>query len=138
MRLPDRYAELAPLVKGSSYQQLFDLLYKAGQLRYSLKSHLNKINPKIGTPKKLQALIDLGYLACNNSQVFTITDKTVEALKEQGYNCKILARNLTGEEAKHELEISSMKEIPEINPDYIPPKIYNFLADEDQAWICYT
>lgn len=115
MRLPDRYSELAPLIKGSSYQQLFDLLYKAGQLRYSLKSHLNKINPKLGTDtkklQKIQTLVDLGYLACNNSQVYTITEKTRDALKnypKKHYNCKIFAETVSGEGAEHQLDVSSV------------------------------
>ncbi len=56
------------LLKGSSQKQLLDLLYKAALLRYTTKNQLNHINPKLGTAKKLPHLVDLGYLACNNSQ----------------------------------------------------------------------
>jgi hypothetical protein len=108
MRLPDKYPELEPLTKGSSYQQLFDLLYKAGQLRYFQKSHLNKLNPKLGTPKKLQALVELNFLTCNNSQVYNITQKTKDLLHQEGYNCKILAETVSGEGNPHNLFLSSV------------------------------
>lgn len=96
------------LVKGSSKKQLTDLLYKAALLRYTTKDNLNSINPKLGTSKKLASLISLGYLACKNSQVYIITDKTRTLLKENAYNIEMISTKITGEGREHDLKITSV------------------------------
>ena len=108
MKLSERYPDLNLLTAGSSFSQLFNLLYTASLLRYTTKEHLNQINHKLGTPRKLQILAESGYLTCKNSKVFVITDKTRRLLEEQGYTCKILAKKITGETAEHELLIASV------------------------------
>jgi len=106
VRLFEIYPDLEPLTAGSSYSQLFNFLYSLALLRYFTKDHANKVNSKLGTKKKIAQLCELDYLNCKNSQVYTITEKTRKLLDEQGFNCKILAKKLTGEGNDHDLKIT--------------------------------
>lgn len=99
----DRYAEIEPLTKGSSYKQLFDFLHTAYLLRFTTKDQLNRINNKFGTPKKLAKLTELGFFVFN--EAYSVTEKTLTILKDESYITivKIPDGNFTA----HHLDISN-------------------------------
>jgi hypothetical protein len=124
----DRHPDLEPIVRGSTYKKLFDWLYKAAQLRYTTKDHLNRLNHQFGTKKKIQSLIEAGFLtAINSNQVFVITDKTRQALKDEGYNTKILQKEFNGSSVEHELKIvDALFETTLANPELHAIFYYDF------------
>jgi hypothetical protein len=104
----DKYPELADLIKGSSYNQLFQLLYKVALLRYATPEHLKRISFKIGTVKKTARLNELGLLNTHPSGVSVITDKGLNLLKEEGYNTEPVNKKLQGTGAGDEPVIASV------------------------------
>ena len=70
MAILDDYPELVELLKGSSLNQIGELLYRLYQLRYATKDQLNYFNNKLATPKKLKKLVDLEYLKTTNTDYF--------------------------------------------------------------------
>jgi hypothetical protein len=105
--LPDRYPELSPLIKGASFAQLFDLLYKLAQLRYADLSILSAFNKKIATKFKLPKLVALGYLKEVDGWFYTAS-KTLELLGKEGYNTAIIRSNFTGEVKEHQRALSAV------------------------------
>lgn len=108
MELEELYPDLAPLVKGASFTQLFRLFHALALVRYATKDQLNSVNSKIATKKKLTLLVDMGYLFLTNTGAYFTAPKTLELLKERGFNTKILQKKLTGEGAEHQLQITSV------------------------------
>lgn len=108
MNLADKYPELADLIKGASYNQLFQLLYKAALLRYTAPEHLKRINPKIGTVNKTARLNELGLMHTYPAGVSVITDKGLNLLKDVGYNTGHIVKKLQGDGSGDEPVISSV------------------------------
>ena len=109
MRLEERHSDLAELVKGSSYTQLFQALYILAQVRYGHRTQLGAVNNKIFSHPKLTKLVYLGYLTCKAGGVFSITDKTLNLLKENDYPVSHLSSDLRGEGGKEEICKSAVK-----------------------------
>jgi hypothetical protein len=107
LELSDRYPELSPLIKGASFAQLFDLLYKLAQLRYADLPILSGFNKKIATKFKLPKLVKAGYLQEVDGWFFT-GHKALETLKNEGYNTAILRSNLTGGAGQHQRVLSAV------------------------------
>lgn len=107
MKLEDKHKELAPIIKGSSFNQIFNWFYQLAQIRYATKEHLNFFNNKIGTPKKLKALTDEGFLLSVNDYFFT-APKTLKILQDNGFDTGILQHKFTGEVGKHQKTLSSV------------------------------
>jgi hypothetical protein len=105
MKLEERYQDLAEIVKGASFNQLFSFFYTLALLKYAVKDQLNQINNKLGTKKKLQRLVALDYLAATALEVYTITDKTLGVLANVGLNTKIIQRP-GGQGEKERLAVS--------------------------------
>lgn len=103
MLYPDTYPELVDIVKGSTWKKFFDWLYKAAQLRYTTKDHLNALSKQFGTPKKLAKLIEAGFLT---GVPYSIAPKAKEILKAEGYNTRTLQKDFNGLELKHALKIT--------------------------------
>jgi len=108
MNLTDKYPEFADLVKGASYNQLFQLLYKVALVRYAAPEHLKRMSFKIGTVKKTARLNELGLLQTFPSGVSVITDKGLKLLEEESYNTGHIARKLQGQGLGDEPVISSV------------------------------
>jgi hypothetical protein len=108
MNLNDKYPELADLIKGASYNQLFQLLYKVALIRYATPEHLKRISSKIGTVNKTAKLNDLGLLSTYPTGVSVITVKGLNLLKENGYNIGHIAKKLQGTGSGDEPIISSV------------------------------
>jgi len=108
MNLTDKYPELADLVKGASYNQLFQLLYKVALIRYATPEHLKRINFKIGTVNKAAKLNEFGLLNTYPTGISVITDKGLNLLKENGYNIGHIAKKLQGNGFGDEPVISSV------------------------------
>ena len=108
MNLNDKYPELANLIKGSSYNQLFQLLYKVALLRYAAPEHLKRISFKIGTVNKTAKMNELGLLQTFPTSISVITDKALNLLKEEGYNTELLIKKLQGTGAGDEPVIASV------------------------------
>lgn len=107
MRLEEKYSDLTDIVKGSSFSQLFQLLWTLGTVKYATKEQLNSVNSKLATKKKLEKLASADYLSVRNN-VFKITRKTLHLLKVQGYNTAIIPRKLTGEGDINEINNTSV------------------------------
>ena len=97
MDLETRHTDLAELVRGASWKQLFSTLYRLALVRYGTHRLLNPVNIKIATKRKLKKLVNLGYLSVNPTGVYTVTPKCLNLLKEHGYNTKILQKDFTGQ-----------------------------------------
>lgn len=96
MNLNDKYPELADLIKGASYNHLFQLLYKVALLRYAAPEHLKRISFKIGTVNKTAKMNELGLLQTFPSGISVITDNGLKILKEEGYNTELVIKKLQG------------------------------------------
>ena len=108
MRLEECHSDLAELVKGSSFSQLFSLLHILAQVRYADKAQLNTCNFKLATRAKLLKLEHLGYLTCKN-KVYSVTSKTIELLKENDYPVSHFTGDLRGEGGKEEICKAAVK-----------------------------
>jgi hypothetical protein len=108
MNLNDKYPELADLVKGASYNQLFQLLYKVALIRYATPEHLKRINPKIGTVNKTARLNELGFLRTCSTGVSVITDNGLNLIRENGYDIDHIAKKLQGDGSGDEPVIGSV------------------------------
>jgi len=108
MNLIDKYPELADLVKGASYNQLFQLLYKVAIIRYATPEHLKRINFKLGTVNKTAKLNEIGLLCTYPTWVSVITDKGLNLLKDNDYNIGHIAKKLQGNGSGDEPVISSV------------------------------
>lgn len=106
MKLHERYPELEPLTAGASFKQLFDLFYTQGQLRYCNYKHLNRLNGKMGTPKKLKTLTDLGFLNITDNGYYFTTHKTLKLLENEGYNTQFLQKEFKGEAKDHQQKLT--------------------------------
>jgi hypothetical protein len=106
MKLNERHPELEPIIKGGSYKQLFDLFYTLNQLRYATKANLNRINAKMGTPKKLKTLVDLGFLFFTDKGYYYPTSKTLKILENEGYNTNFLQKKFKGEAGDHQQKLT--------------------------------
>lgn len=104
----EQYPELEALVKGSSYRQLFDMLYTLALVRYATPEHLRAVNFKLGTTGKLGKIVELGYMSFTGGIFYMITDKALVLLEKHGYNTKIIKRKLTGEMKAHQAVITSV------------------------------
>lgn len=107
MKKQDTYPELTEIVRGSTYKKFFDWLYKAAQLRYTTKDHLNRLNHQFGTKKKLASLKEAGFFtAIKNGDVYVITKKARKVLSDEGYNTAILQDDFNGFSINHELKVT--------------------------------
>ncbi len=104
----EQYPELEALVKGSSYRQLFDMLYTLALVRYATPEHMRAVNFKLGTSGKLEKITEKGYISFTGGTFYTITDKGLVLLEKNGYNTKIIKRKLTGEMKEHQAVITSV------------------------------
>jgi len=107
MSLADDYPELVPIIKGASFNQIFEWFFSLAQIRYATKAHLNSFNNKIGTPKKIEALIDGGFLGFTGDYFFT-GPKALDILEKENFHYKILQRKFTGGVGEHQQELSSV------------------------------
>lgn len=123
MNLNDKYPELADLVKGASYNQLFQLLYKLALLKYATPDHLKRLNFKIGTVNKTARLNELGLLRTYSTGVSVITDNGLNLLKEAGYNTGHIVKKLQGEGLGDAPVISSVM-LDVMNEDYFNTVFY--------------
>jgi hypothetical protein len=106
MKLDTLYPDLAPLVKGSSFNQLFQFFWTAGQVRYATRKHLAVISFKLGTKNKTDDLVRSGYFQIIG-EAFSITDKVKAILEEQKYPVSILQKKFTGA-TPHDLKITDV------------------------------
>lgn len=112
MTLEEFKEELKPLVKGSSFSQLFQGLYYFHLFKMSTQAQVRAVNfPgawKAVTKKKLQQLVNLNYLKSFENKerkelVFTSTNKNLQALKEWGFRGDLLPSSSEGQGAKESL-----------------------------------
>ena len=102
LKKDDIYPDLIPLIPGSSWNQLFTLLYTLASVRYAAFPQLNSLNPKIGTKNKLALLAKQGYIAQTDGGAYITADKGFDLLKKEGFNTQILDKNLTGNYSPHQ------------------------------------
>jgi len=108
MDKPTLYPDLEPIAKNASYKQIFDLLYTLSLVRYATFKQLHSVNHRVCTKKNLVKMAEFGYLSQTKNNVFFTTQKTWELLQGEGYNTKIIQKNLTGETLEHELKITDV------------------------------
>ncbi|MDY6895448.1 MAG: hypothetical protein SVO01_08565 [Thermotogota bacterium] len=115
MKLETQYPDLAPIVKGASFNQLFQLFWMLAQVRYATRGQLNAVNSKLGTAKKLHHLFTTGYLSVKNG-VHSITRKTLQILHDQNYVTAHIQQKLQGGGA-HELSVTDA--VISEKPDFV-------------------
>ena len=107
MTFKDKYPDLEDVQAGSTWVKLFNFIYAIASLRYSTQKQLNKVSSQFGTPKKLEKLRKRDYLtAIRNSDVYVITKKTRQLLKDEGYKTDILQADFNGINLNHQLKIT--------------------------------
>lgn len=84
----EKYPDLYPLTKGSSFNQLADLLYTLALCRYLDRITLADKNFKLATGPKFKKLAELAYIA-DNDGVYSISKNGLQFLNERR-NCKFL------------------------------------------------
>ena len=129
----EQYPELEALVKGSSYRQLFDMLYTLALVRYATPEHLRAVNFKLGTSGKLGKITELDYISFTGVSFYTITDKALVLLERNGYNTKIIKRKLTGEMKEHQAVITSVILDLMKNPQFFAVFYPQFKHEGEQA-----
>lgn len=93
--MKDLLKDIIPLSGGGSYKLLWDMLYHIRLLKYVRQPDLKAINPryaKICAVKKLDRLIELGWLSNPYSDVYIATDAVLPVLKDNGYQIKTLPK----------------------------------------------
>lgn len=129
----EQYPELEELVKGSSFKQLFNMLYALALVRYATPEHLRAVNFKLGTSGKLGKISELGYISLTGVAFYTVTDKGLDLLQNNGYNTSIIKRKLTGQMKEHQSVITSVI-LKEMNkPDFYKVFYPQFRHEGDQA-----
>jgi hypothetical protein len=118
VRLSDKYQDLSPLVSGSSFNQLFALIYKLAAVRYATVKQLNAVNPKIGTKNKVSELTRLGYLSRSDGGFLFTALKGFELLKKEGFNTEILQKRLQGNYSEHQEKLTGFLLDEMQSPDY--------------------
>lgn len=76
------------------------------------------VNPKIGTGSKLSALIQLGYLSKSDGGFYYTAPKGFELLEKEGFNTRILQKNLTGNYSLHQERLTDLLLIEMEKPNY--------------------
>lgn len=87
--------DIIPLSGGGSYKLLWDMLYHIRLLKYVRQSDLKLINPrysKICAIKKLDKLVEIGWLSNPSSNVYIANDAVLPVLKDNGYLIKTLPK----------------------------------------------
>ena len=100
------FQDIIPLNSGGSFKLLFDMLYHIRQLKYVRQSDLKLINSrysKICATKKLQRLVELEYLQNTYEDVHIATDKVMPLLHKNGYQTKLLPKEIKGDGKENEL-----------------------------------
>jgi len=118
MRLSDKYQDLNPLVAGSSFNQLFTLIYTLATVRYATAAQLRGVNPKIGTASKLSALVDMGYLSKLDGGFYITARSGLELLKKENFNTQILQKRLQGNYSLHQEKLTAFLLNEMKAPDY--------------------
>lgn len=126
MKLSDKYQDLAPLTSGSSFNQLFTLIYILATVRYATAKQLRSVNPKIGTGFKLSALCDLGYLSKSDGGFYYTANKGFELLRKEGFNTRILQKRLQGDYSFHQETLTDFILSVMREPDYYAVIYPNF------------
>ena len=143
MNIDDKilFQDIIPLKSGGSYKLLFDMLYHIRQLKYVRQSQLrlilnrkNFIKPKyskICSVEKLNKLVELELLKNTYEDVYIATDKVMPKLHKNGYNTKLLPKEIKGsgkinqlnntEVFIHALNLQDYKALIYPNFDYIEP-----------------
>jgi hypothetical protein len=134
MMIAERYPELAELTKGSSFSQLIALVKTLGLVRYASLDQLRAVNFKLGTAPKIARLCELGFFCVQNPGVYAITSKSLELLKENRINTRILKQEVTGKGAKHTLDRTSVILEEMKDPDFYTVTYPSFKKDGDQ-WL---
>jgi len=90
-------SSLEEIKKGASWQNIYDVLWHIGTVRYVTSDLLKKHYPqsvwrkKIVTPSKINKLIEQGYLNHGTNDVLMITQKSVDLLDQYSkYNAGII------------------------------------------------
>ena len=102
MKKSDVYPDLYPLISGISWNQLFAFIWIIASVRYATQPQTRRINPKFGTKNKLTRLCELEYLKRSDGGFYSIGCKTLELLKKEGYNTKILQTDTTANYNPHD------------------------------------
>jgi len=93
--MKDLISDIIPLSSGGSYKLLWDMLYHIRLLKYVRHPHIRSINPrysKICAVKKLDKLVEIGWLENPSSDVYIATDNVLPILKDNGYLTKTLPK----------------------------------------------
>ena len=106
LELKNELRDIIPLESGGSFKLLWDMLYHIRLLKYVRQSDLKLINSrysKICSIKKLDRLVELGLLKLTDNNIYVSTQKSLEILKEAGYDTRAVPKNFTGEGGINEI-----------------------------------
>lgn len=109
MRLSEKYPEFNSVLKGGiPHKQLFELLYTVSLCRYVARKQLSLDFPRISSLRKFDILRNAGYLK-ETDGIYTTTDKTLNLLKNEGYNTDIIIdRPAQGKGLAHSFKCTSV------------------------------